>query len=134
VIVKMDTLGEILQAVVALSLVIVDAIMHLKGINAPGFDEAIPVIVTVYVGGKVIQSVQSANGKTNGASAPHAARSTDVAPAPISSDATPLAAADTAAAGVASIPGEPDPGTEPSSPAPAVAPVADEPAAPMTAQ
>lgn len=99
----MTPLAEILQALVAILLIVGDVILHIMRVPADGFDSAVSVIVAVYIGGKVVQTVQGKDATLAalpGVANPPAA----VAQAPNVPDTAPLPSDTTAAAAGESLP------------------------------
>jgi hypothetical protein len=56
-------LAEIIQGIVALTLVVGDIVLHAKNVPADGFDSFVTVVVAVYIGGKVAQQTQTESTK-----------------------------------------------------------------------
>lgn len=58
-------LAEVIQGIVALTLVVGDIVLHVKGVPADGFDSFVTVVVAVYIGGKVAQQTQTESTKAS---------------------------------------------------------------------
>jgi hypothetical protein len=91
---KMTKTSELIQGFVALLLIGGDIAMHILKVPADGFDSAVAIIIAVYFGGKVVQTVQSGQSQNTSTTAVTSAQAQPMAqPVAQITPAVPLATA-----------------------------------------